>query len=109
MAKTNRRSFTYVNAGTVVALPKGIKKFGLKVGTKVAGQIKFTITGKRGSYDRQPPDPDHIANHLPLTGTVILDIPNATTGLCGEAVFRGTHNPLGTCGVLSAGNTVRCK
>jgi hypothetical protein len=95
-------TFTYLNAGTVIPLPQGIKKFGLKRSTKTLGLIKFSITGKNGSY------PVNTAN-LPLVGTIILDVPFATTGLCGESLFPGTPNPLSSCAVVSSGNVVRCK
>jgi hypothetical protein len=95
-------SFTYINAGTVIPLPQGIKKFGIKRSTKTVGLLKFSITGKNGSYAV------NTAN-LPLIGTVILDVPNATTGLCGESKFPGPPNPLGACAIVSNGNVVRCK
>jgi hypothetical protein len=95
-------SFTYVNSGAVVPLIQGIKKFGIKRSTKVVGLIKFTISGKNGSYPVN-------TSQLPLISAVILDVPNATTGLCGEALFPGPPNPTGTCTVLANGNTVRCK
>jgi len=95
-------SFTYINAGTVIPLPQGIKKFGLKRSTKILGLIKFSITGKNGSYAV------NTAN-LPLVGTIILDVPYATTGLCGESLFPGTPNPLSSCASVSGGNVVRCK
>ena len=43
-------SFTYINSGTIVPLPAGIKKFGLKRSTKTVGLLKFSVTGKNGSY-----------------------------------------------------------
>jgi hypothetical protein len=95
-------SFTYINSGTIIPLPQGIKKFGLKRSTKVTGLIKFTVTGKNGSYAV------NTAN-LPLTGTVIVDVPFATTGLCGESLFPGPPNPLGACSTASNGNVVKCK
>jgi hypothetical protein len=97
-------SFTYLNAGTVIPFDQGIKKFGLKASTKVAGLIKFSITGKTGSYN-----PDNIATHLPLVGTIILDVPNATTGLCGEVRFPSATMPLGACTVAGGGNIAKCK
>ncbi len=104
--KTNgsHTAFTYVNAGNPTPFIQGIKKFGLKTSTKTAGLLKFSISGKTGSYD-----PDGIATHLPLVGTIIIDVPNAMTGLCGESFFTPPHNPLGTCAAVSGGNTVRCK
>jgi hypothetical protein len=95
-------TFTYINSGTIIPLPQGIKKFGVKRSTKVTGLLKFSITGKNGSY------PVNTGN-LPLIGTVILDVPFATTGLCGESKFPGPPNPLSSCAVVSSGNVVRCK
>jgi hypothetical protein len=97
-------SFTYLNAGTFVPLDQGIKKFGLKASTKIPGLIKFTISGKTGSYD-----PDNIATHLPLKATIIFDNPYAMTGLCGEVLFPSTTMPLGACSVAGGGNVVKCK
>ena len=95
-------AFTYINAGTIVPLPQGIKKFGIKRSTKVTGLLKFSVTGKNGSYAV------NTAN-LPLTGVIILDVPFATTGLCGESKWPGPPNPLGTCTSVSGGNVVKCK
>src|SRR5262249_47887618 len=95
-------AFAYVNAGNPTPFIQGIKKFGLKASRKGAGLIKFSVSGKNGSYD-----PDGIATHLPLVGTIIIDVPNATTGLCGESKFPGPPNPLSTCSAVSGGNTVR--
>jgi hypothetical protein len=41
---------------------------------------------------------------LPLKGTIVIDVPNATTGQCGETNFA-----TGNCAVVSAGNTVKCQ
>jgi hypothetical protein len=95
-------AFTYVNSGLIIPLPQGIKKFGLKRSTKVAGLLKFSITGKNGSYAV-------VTSNLPLIGTVIVDPPYATTGLCGESFWAAPQNPLGVCAVASGGNLVRCK
>ena len=101
-ANGSATAFTYVSGAKPVPQPLGIKKFGLKTTPKTPGLIKFTITGKNGAY---------VVNtaNLPLTGTVILDVPFATTGLCGEALFPGAGNPAGLCTVVSNGNGVRCK
>jgi hypothetical protein len=96
-------AWTYVNSGLVLPLPQGIKKFGLKRSTKVTGLLKFSVTGKNGSYPV-------VTGNLPLIGTIIIDVPFATTGLCGESYFVPPHNPLGVgCAVVSGGNLVRCK
>jgi len=95
-------AFTYINSGTIVPLPQGIKKFGIKRSTKVNGLLKFSVTGKNGSYAVT-------TANLPLIGTIILDVPFATTGLCGESMFPGPTNPLGLCTSVSGGNVVKCK
>ena len=94
-------TFTYINSGTIIPLPQGIKKFGLKRSTKVTGLI-----GQHHGQERQLPGRH---GSLPLIGTVILDVPFATTGLCGESKFPGPPNPLSNCAVVSGGNVVRCK
>jgi hypothetical protein len=95
-------SFTYVNSGAVTPLPQGIKKFGLKRSTNVAGLIRFSVSGKSGSYAVN-------LSNLPLRGTLVLDMPVATTGLCSEVPFPGPSNPAATCAATSGNNTIRCK
>src|SRR5262249_35013161 len=92
-------TYTYLNAGIAVPLPKGIKKFSLKRSTKITGLIKFSITGKNGSYDPGNLTSPNPPPHMPLVGTIILDVPNATTGLCGEAKFPSATAPIANCAV----------
>jgi hypothetical protein len=91
-------SWTYKNAGIPTPLVQGIYKAQVKKITKVPGQIKFTIGGKSGSYPV-------IGTNMPLTGTVVVDTPYATTNQCGEAIFTG---PLTSCTYLPSG-VVRCR
>jgi hypothetical protein len=72
----------------------------LKQLTTPVGKYKFAIKGKNGNY---PID----TAHLPLVGTLVIDVPFATTGQCGEAEFPGPTPP--ACILLSGGRTVKCK
>ncbi|HYB98965.1 MAG TPA: fibronectin type III domain-containing protein [Candidatus Limnocylindrales bacterium] len=97
-ANASRTVFSYLNTGASEPLIQGLNKLTIKISPADPGAVQFTIAGKGGSYDVQP------AN-LPLTGTIVLDPPFASTNLCGEAVFTGTS---GRCVYLSSG-TVKCK
>ena len=62
--------------------------------------VKFVINGKDVSVPR-------MSVQLPLSATVILDAPIATTGLCGQATFPGPK-PLPACSLNRSGATVTC-
>ncbi|HEV7733729.1 MAG TPA: metallophosphoesterase [Candidatus Binatia bacterium] len=93
-------AFTYKNAGTTVPLNDGIYKVSFKRQGAV-GQYKFTIVGKNGTYPVPP-------TALPITATVIVDTPQATTGQCADAIFPGPK-PAPTCTIDASGNTVKCR
>ena len=46
--------------------------------------------------------------NLPLVGTIVIDVPYATTGQCGEAKFTATPPAKPSC-LTSGGKTVKCK
>jgi hypothetical protein len=95
-------AWTYKNKGTIVPLINGIQKVQLKQLTSPAGTVKFTVKGKNGNY------PVNTAN-LPLTGTLVIDVPFATTGQCGEAQFTAAPPASPSCVSASGGKTVKCK
>lgn len=66
--------------------------------TKTPGLAKFSIGGKNGSYG------PIVLGDLPLKATLVIDVPFATTGQCGETNFA-----TGNCSVASAGNTIKCQ
>ena len=47
--------------------------------------------------------------NLPLVGTIVIDVPYATTGQCGEAKFTATPPAKPSCLSTSGGKTVKCK
>ena len=96
---TTGTSFIYRNAGTAVPLVEGISKVVVKVSARTPGAVKFTVTGKSGSYDVLPAA-------LPLTATFILDPPYSEANQCGEAFFSG---PSPTCTYLASAGAVKCK
>ncbi len=93
-------SWVYKNSGTIIPLVNGINKVSLKK-QKTVGLYKFTVGGKNGSYGFS-------TANLPLTGTLVIDAPLATTGQCGEALFPGPA-PFPRCTLTAGGNTVKCK
>jgi hypothetical protein len=91
--------FTYKNAGTPTPLINGISKASVGLVIKTPGLIKFSVSGKTGSYG------PIIAGDLPLKGTIILDVPpHQATSQCGETNFAAAN-----CLLLSAGSTVKCQ
>ena len=95
-------SWTYKNAGTVTPLINGIQKMQLKAVSSVPGKYKVGVKGKNGSYPINP------AN-LPLVGTIVIDVPYAATGQCGEAQFPAAPPAKPSCVSVSGGKTVKCK
>jgi hypothetical protein len=95
-------SWSYKNTGISVPVQNGIQSVKLKKVPSVPGKYKFSVKGKNGSY------PVNTAN-LPLVGTLVIDVPYATTGQCGEAKFPATPPAKPSCIVVSNGNTVKCK
>jgi hypothetical protein len=93
-----RTKFTYKNAGTPTPLIDGINKASVGMSSKTPGLAKFSIGGKNGAYG------PIVLGDLPLKATVVIDVPFATTGQCGETNFA-----TGNCAVVSAGNTVKCQ
>ena len=79
----------------------GITRATVKASTKVAGQLKVAIAGKGLTFAITPAS-------LPLTATVIVDPPLATTGQCGEAHFPGPA-PAPRCVLTKTGKSLRCK
>jgi hypothetical protein len=91
-------AFTYKNSGKFVPFPGGIGKVTLKKAPAV-GQWRFGITGKAGTYPIA-------AGGLPVSATVIIDAPQATTGQCADAIFPGPR-PAPSCTLV--GTTLKCR
>jgi len=47
--------------------------------------------------------------NLPIVGTIVIDVPNATTGQCGEAKFPAAPPAKPSCVSISGGKTIKCK
>jgi len=97
-ANASRTKFTYKNAGAPTPLLDGINKASIGLSAKTAGLVKFSISGKKGSYA------PIVQADLPLKATIVIDLPYATTGQCGETSFAPAN-----CLLLSAGSTVKCQ
>jgi len=92
--KSSSRVWTYRDRNSSV---DGITKASLKSTTP--GQLKFLFVGKDGSYLAPA--------GAPVTATLVIDPPVATTGQCGEATFvDGTDE---SCRILGAGDRLLCK
>jgi hypothetical protein len=89
-------AWTYKGPGTTT---NGLQKAQLKTIPSTPGKYKFSVKGKNGSY------PINAAN-LPLVGTIVIDVPFASSGQCGEASFT---TPPASCLSASGGKTVKCK
>jgi hypothetical protein len=72
----------------------GIVKVVLAQKGSAAGSMRFSVRGKNGSFTANQ-------NNLPLHGTLVLDVPMATTGQCGESGAP--------CRVVAQGKTILCK
>jgi hypothetical protein len=79
----------------------GLSKAQLKAYPNTPGKYKFTVKGKNGNY---------VVNqaNLPLRGTLVIDVPYATTGQCGETAFQ-TPPTKPSCSIAGGGKTVKCK
>jgi len=79
----------------------GITKAQLKAYPSTPGKYKFAVKGKNGNYAV------NTAN-LPLTGTLVIDVPYATTGQCGETEFQLPPTKP-NCSTAGGGKTVKCR
>ncbi len=75
----------------------GIVKVIVKTVPKTPGLVKFDVGGKNGRYPVT-------SSQLPVTATLVLDAPTATTGQCGAAIWDQT-----SCIFASSGATLRCR
>jgi len=69
--------------------------------TKVPGDLKVIVKGRRSHYPVQIPQ-------LPLRATLVIDTPKADGGQCGEAQWPGPA-PTPRCVVAKTGARVACK
>ena len=90
--------FTYKNAGAPTPLLDGINRASIGVSTKTPGLVKFGVSGKKATYA------PIVQADLPLKATIVIDVPYATTGQCGETNFLPAN-----CLLLSNGGTVKCQ
>ncbi len=92
----------YKNPGTVIPLVNGITKMQLKKQSSPAGTYKFTVKGKNGNYPVNPVN-------VPLIGALMIDVPFAMTGQCGEATFTAVPPARPSCVSTSGGKNIKCK
>jgi hypothetical protein len=97
----SQTAWLYKNAGAILPLNNGINKVELRLDA-TGGTLKFLVKGRNGNY---PVD----TSHLPLTGSLVIDAPVATTGQCGEMTFPAAPPAKGSCASSSDGSAVRCK
>jgi hypothetical protein len=92
-------AWTFRTPNTVLA--NGIIKAQVRAIPSTPGKYKVGVKGKDGNYPVNP------AN-LPLVGTVVIDVPLAATGQCGDATFTATPPARPSCTQI-AGKTIKCK
>ncbi len=92
-------AWTYKGPGTGT---NGIQKAQLKAIASTPGKYKFSVKGKNGTYPVN-------GAALPVTGTIVIDTPIASTGQCGEATFPATPPAKPSCAEVSGGKTIKCK
>jgi hypothetical protein len=94
---THSTSWSYRNTAGV----GGIKKVSVKQSTSVAGQLKFRVSGDAASLSVAP-------TSLPLTATIVVDVPMAVSGQCAEEPFTGPA-PAPSCALNAKGTTLHCR
>jgi hypothetical protein len=94
--------WTYLNKNKTVAPPAGITKLVVQDSSlKTPGLVKFSATGKNGSYAA-------FSANLPLASLMVLDPPTAETGQCGEIGFPGPA-PSPACVFDPVAGKLKCK
>lgn len=78
-----------------------VQKLKLSAAAASPQLVKFSVSGRSGSYATSP-----LA--LPLEATVVLDPPTAETGECGAATFPGPA-PAPACAYNATGSTLSCR
>ena len=73
----------------------------VKTVANTPGHLRFVVVGRGMTLAVTPAS-------LPLRATLVVDVPTATTGQCGEATFPGPA-PAPHCGVKGSGNTAVCR
>jgi YVTN family beta-propeller protein len=90
-------SWSYRNKGGF----SGITKVSIKTSPKTPGTLKIAIKGAHATLAVTPAD-------LPLTATVVIDVPMATTGQCAAETFTGPK-PIPACAFNKKQTALRCK
>jgi hypothetical protein len=80
----------------------GIRLVKVKILGSGPGQIGFKVVAKNANLPLTGAD-------LPLTATLVLDPPQATTGRCGDARFPGPAGVAPACAIDAAARRVRCR
>ena len=74
----------------------------MKAITSTPGKFKIGVKGKNGNYPVNPPN-------LPVMATIVIDVPFASGGQCGEATFPAVPPAKPSCLAISGGKTIKCK
>jgi hypothetical protein len=80
----------------------GVRIVKVKILGSGPGQIGFKVVAKNASLPVGGAD-------LPLTATLVLDPPQATTGRCGDTRFPGPAGVAPACEIDAAASRVRCR
>lgn len=94
----SRTSWKYANGLGGI---QGILRVTVRASSAVPGQVDVGASGRNGGY---PVAHDAI----PVSATVVLDSPRATTGQCGRATFPGPP-PAPSCRFNATGSALTCR
>ena len=94
----SRTSWKYANGLGGI---QGIVRVTVRASSAVPGQVDVGASGRNGAYPVA-----HGA--IPVSATVVLDAPRATTGQCGRAAFPGPP-PAPSCRFNATGSTLTCR
>src|SRR5262249_24780397 len=91
-------TWTYKGPGTTT---QGIQKVGVKrTGAATPNGIKFSVTGKNGTYGVTAAD-------VPVTATLVLDVPVASGGQCAVVSFPAAPPAKPSCVLAAGGATLK--
>jgi len=93
--KANKKGVRYANKAGF----EGLTKIKLKLPRKFPGRVKFSVAGKNLSFGNVATDN--------LKGTLVIDLPMAVDGQCGEAIFPNQTG--GACKMNKKGSKLSCR
>lgn len=93
--------WSYRNGGDSVPKPAGITKILLRQDRAFASLLRIVVSGRAGDFRAA-------VGQSALVVAVVIDVPTATTGQCGEAEFV-TVGAESDCRLLNGGRRLECR